>query len=170
MRIPATVSEDALRRIEVQKALRDQKSAANKAKREAFFQGALGALPIIGQGAATLYSATRKTNVPPPPPSAGGSGPPPMSRGDQSRALDARNWSAPPAAAPAAGLGSPSALSAVQQAALDPRQWRQPPAQSAPPQGGAPARGGSATPSYSSVSPYLQSNADALLLRLILGV
>lgn len=163
MRIPSTVSESALRRIEALKALRDSKSAAKKARSDAFLQGSVSAIPIIGQGAGALVAGTRPVATPPQPRQPA-SQLPPLSRGEQSQALDARNWGPPPSAPPA-GVGAPASPSPLAQS-LDARQWRPPAKTQSPPSPGGP----SLSQRYQAASPYLQNNPDALILRLLLGV
>lgn len=170
MRMPGSVSESTLNRIEAIRALRERQSEAKKAKNDAFLQGSISAIPIFGQGAGALtgyLKQERTPSLPQTPPSTQ----PPLSRAEQGQALDARNWSAPVAEAPPVGVGASVAPASLIRS-LDARQWR-PPAQ---PPGGRPAGppAGAGGPSllqrYQGVSPYLQNNADALILQLLLGV
>lgn len=163
MRIPSTISESSLRRIEALRALRAEKSAASKQKSQRDLQATLGALPIVGQGAAALSGYSQKPTLTQPPRPAP-SLQPPMSRGEQSQALDARNWTPPPSGAPA-GVGAPAPQSPLAQS-LDARQWRPPAKTQSPPSPGGP----SLSQRYQAASPYLQNNPDALILRLLLGV
>jgi hypothetical protein len=168
MRIPATVSESALQRIAAIKALRDHQSQAKKAQQQQALGAGLGAIPIVGQGASAIYTASKPAPSAPSAPPARPSAQPPLSRPEQAQALDPQQWDtgrgAPPPGPPV-GVGA-GPLSPVQQQALSPQAWRRP--QAAPPP--AAAQNPNLAQRYGQASPYLQNNPDSLLLKLLLGV